>query len=652
MLEAFSSCSDKPSFSAAAVVFHLPGCALQCPVAFGGTAPLATLTAGTYGFDVGRVGAVATNNALSFAPGTTSVAGAVVANVTGGNGYTLALGTVSNASGTTSFTVNANTANATLGGYTSANTAVSTLGLGGTILTGTNAVTGVIDNGLTTSTATTGVAVLKTGPSTWTLAGANSYTGATTVREGTLTLSGNRTAAAGAITVSDQTTNATLNVQAGNFTMATDFRVGNSATATAVGTGFQTGGNITFTAGNALLVGGVSSVGVYNLSGGTVGMGFTSATRGLILGVNAGCNGTINLSGTGNLAMATGALQVGRSDSAALNSTGAFNQTGGSAAFGTIAVGGSGTIANTGTTATLNLTGGTFTANGFTALAAAGTNNATITIGGTAQVTLPAFPTLRGAGSTARLTFDGGTLTPFAPSAAYLSGLTNAYLTANGAKFNVPAGFDITIAQLLENAPSQAGTLTKSNAGTLTLTGASTYTGSTIVSAGGVVVNGSIAGPATVGVATLGGTGSIAGLLTVGGSGTVVGGDGITTTGSLSAGGFSLSAGSVIKLAIGPTFSHSSLVSTAGTSTFAPNQTFTFVDNGAEVGTYENVIVGLSNNPGTGGWAITNPGFVGTFTFDGANVDLNLTAVPEPAAVSLLAVGAIGLLARRRRRHE
>ncbi|MFM2241594.1 MAG: hypothetical protein RLZ97_449, partial [Verrucomicrobiota bacterium] len=58
-----------------------------------------------------------------------------------------------------------------------------------------NLISGVVSNGLNT------LSVLKAGTSSWELSGVNSNTGSTTVSNGTLTLSGNRTATTGAITV-------------------------------------------------------------------------------------------------------------------------------------------------------------------------------------------------------------------------------------------------------------------------------------------------------------------------------------------------------------------------------------------------------------------------------------------------------------------
>ena len=259
---------------------------------------------------------------------------------------------------------------------------------------------------------------------------------------------------------------------------------------TAVGILNQTGGSLTLT-GTQLIVGnsvtsttapGSGGAGTYNLTGGTL-TGAASGIRGIILGTNNGTTATFNLGGTGSLVMDSSIVMVGgRTDSPISGVSGTFNQTGGSAAIGTLAVAGG---TGSGETGILNLTGGTFAASAFPSLATAASSTATLTLGGTALVTLPAFPTTRGSGSTATLYFNGGTLTPAAASTSYLGGLTNAFVKSGGAKFDVPAGRDITVSQpLLTDPVSTGGGLTKSGTGKLTLTGASTYTGNSSVTAG------------------------------------------------------------------------------------------------------------------------------------------------------------------------
>lgn len=458
---------------------------------FNGTSNLGGLNTSIIGIDVDRLTGAGSNNILSLSPGVSPIGNAVTLNITGSNGYSLALDTFRNVTGTaTNLTLNPTTANVSLVGYNAFNNGVnsSTLTLGGTA-TG-NTVTGVIANQATGSTGTGTTALTKTGSSTWTLGGANTYTGATIVSAGTLTLSGNRTATAGAITVGNLASNtATLNVSAGTFTTGT-FAVATGDN-TVAGIVNQTGGTLTM-GGSQLLLGnggagtaaGSNSTGTYNLSGGTLNT--VAGALGVIVGTNTGGTGIFNLSGTGILNMpATSTLQIGRSDaSAGSNTTGTFTQTGGTATVGILQIGGQGTN-QAGTNATLNLSSGNFSAVTFNFLSAAPSSASVINIGGTADVTLPAFPTTRGAGSTATLNFDGGTLRPAAASATYISGLTNAFIKAGGARVDVASGKNITIPQaLLTDLVSTGGGLTKDGAGTLAITGANTYTGFTTVNAG------------------------------------------------------------------------------------------------------------------------------------------------------------------------
>jgi fibronectin-binding autotransporter adhesin len=369
--------------------------------------------------------------------------------------------------------------------------------------------TGIISGAATVTHNSTGSSVL---------AGVNTYSGATTVGGGSLTLSGARTGSSGAFSVGTTAgQNATLNISNGSYALGGNaINVGNALTTAATATVNQSAGAISFTSGNAVLVGmgTVGNQGVYNLSGGSITT-FASTSRGVMLGVNSnptpGINsggGTFNLSGTGTLNMTAASggggdalLEIGRSDTVANNTTNAFNQTGGTANVGILTLGGAAS-GSSGVNAALSLTAGTFRANQFTVLSAGASNASTITIGGTALVTLPAIPATKGAGSTAAITFDSttGYLRPTATSATYMpAGVFNsgAKLTANGAKIDTN-GFDITIGQVLED-DSTLGTLTKSGLGNLTLAGVNTYTGTTTINAGTLTINeGSIAGSSSI----------------------------------------------------------------------------------------------------------------------------------------------------------
>ena len=176
--------------------------------------------------------------------------------------------------------------------------------------------------------------------------------------------------------------------------------------------------------------------------------------------------------------------------------------------------------------------------------------------------------------------------------------------------------------------------LNKIGDGTLALTGTNTYPGTTDVG-GPLLINGNstgATGAVTVDGGVLGGTGIVGGAVTLNFGGTILGGTGTTASGTLTVhNSLTLRIDSIIELALGPAAAHSTLTRTAGTWSFQPAQMFTIIDLGATPGTYDNIITGLASDPGTeGGWIITNPGFAGTFTYDGSgNIDLTLTAVPS-----------------------
>jgi len=202
--------------------------------------------------------------------------------------------------------------------------------------------------------------------------------------------------------------------------------------------------------------------------------------------------------------------------------------------------------------------------------------------------------------------------------------------------------------------------LSKTGGGTLTLSGANTYSGATTVSAGTLLVNGSLASGSAVTVSNsgtvLGGTGTINGTVTVNSGAILQGGAGSTGQTLTLKGAVTMSTGSVIQLALGPSLTHSTIaISSPGTLSFATNQDFRFIDLGATTGTYLGLITGVPN-PGTAAlnsWVIDNAGFTGTFSWDSTNggeIDLTLTKVPEPGTWGAAALGAfvIGYTQRRR----
>jgi autotransporter-associated beta strand protein len=446
-------------------------------------------------------------------------------------------------------------------------------------------------------------AVIKDGDGLLELSGVNTYSGATTVSAGTLTLSGSRTATMGAINVGNlASTTGILNISIGTFTTGTMI-VGSGTNALTSGIINQSGGTLTLS-GNQLLLAnngtgtasGSNSTGTYNLSGGTLNT--VAGSLGVLIGSNAGTTGNFNLSGTGILNMAaTSTMQIARSDNAAANnSTGTFTQTGGTATVGILQMSGTATAAvnGAGGNSTLTLTGGTFAATTFNALSGGNNSASAITIGGTAQVTMPVFPTnVKGTSATATITFDSGAtgfLSPAAATTTYMPAgtFTNAYLTANGAKFTVPSGRDITIAQMLEDAvsPAAVGTLTKDDVGMLTLAGANTYTGLSSVKAGTI----NLGNVAALGTADAGTTVDAGGRVTFGSLTTAstvaesfnIAGTGTATDGALNVGGsktitlsgvITLSADASIKADGGAVFNLTNANAVTGTDTDLTFQT-------------------------------------------------------------------------------
>ena len=205
--------------------------------------------------------------------------------------------------------------------------------------------------------------------------------------------------------------------------------------------------------------------------------------------------------------------------------------------------------------------------------------------------------------------------------------------------------------------------IVKTGSGTQTFSGANTYAGTTAVNAGTLFANNSTGSATGTGAVTvtgsgtiLGGTGFIGGTVDVKTGAILEGGTGSTGQTLTLSNNLTLESGSIVELALGPGLTHSTLARTAGNWSFASTQKFTFILNpGTTTGFYNNIITGLASDPGSeGSWTITNAGFIATFSYDGGagpgNIDLTVTAVPEPSTwvAGGLALAAVLYTQRRR----
>jgi autotransporter-associated beta strand protein len=198
-------------------------------------------------------------------------------------------------------------------------------------------------------------------------------------------------------------------------------------------------------------------------------------------------------------------------------------------------------------------------------------------------------------------------------------------------------------------------TLAKSGQGTLILAGANTYTGATTVSAGTLFVNGSLGNTATTvqSGAILGGTGAIGGLTTIMSGGQLSPGD---DPGTLTfSKGLTLTGGAVLNFELG-TVSDKIVVS-GGALTGPTSGTVSLsltAGTGFAAGTYDLIDFSgaSSNNLTTSEFSLTSvpAGYTDTLSIDGSQLDVTLSAVPEPATYGLIAGGGALLFAVWRRR--
>jgi len=216
------------------------------------------------------------------------------------------------------------------------------------------------------------------------------------------------------------------------------------------------------------------------------------------------------------------------------------------------------------------------------------------------------------------------------------------------------------------------GSLTKTGASTLTLSGANNYAGATDVSGGALVVNGSLGNTAlTVRTgAQLGGSGSIGSSGSSGSSGEAL--VAIQSGGSLAPGNSPgmLTVNGNLTMSLGSTYDYEvvsgstqadsvdidgvlSLESTTFSLTnlgpYVANEKFTLFAYESLIGTFDGLADDTTFTAGGGEWLINYNDTTGGLNSAAVGISyITLTAVPEPSALLIGALGLVGLLHRRR----
>ena len=538
-------------------------------------------------------------------------------------------------------------------------TAARTLTLGGTAASGTSTIQGaIVDN-----SATGSVGVVKNGTGAWKLSGANSFSGQLQVNNGSLVLASVGTTGAasnagtnGVIRIGNLNSNGELILLGTGESTDKQIQIGGGAssghagdaTITANGSGPTIFTNASFnvadgtaTAPRLLNLGGGPSSGTNVVQGVIVD---NSNAGGVVTVVKNG-GGTWRLEGANTF---SGGVLVNRG-TLVITSIG---DTGSASALGTAGVIRLGNQAYSGT---------------LDSVGASATTDRQVQIGSGKASTHTGGATILADGS-------GGL--------RFTNPLFNVAETAIEAASSrvLVLGGTSSVASVIEgsigdNVATGAGvgavSVTKEGTTTWVLSGANTYTGPTRVSAGLLVVDGSIAGAGGVGVlpgAALGGSGSISGLTKVAGAlgpGTD-GATGVLQLASLSLGSSAVTTFDIDGVVRGSGYdgidvASAGILDYGGTlsfdfgSMFAAPVTFHLFDHaGAFSGAFSSVVStgaysGTWAQAGAGAWRLESGSQ--TLSFDPTTG--NVVIVPEPGAIALVGVGTSMILAkalRRRRR--
>jgi autotransporter-associated beta strand protein len=394
-------------------------------------------------------------------------------------GLTLAAAKAINLAGTTGgATINANQAGTNpliIGGLTATGSGAKSLTLAGS---STSTVENIISAAIPDSSAAT--SLVKTGPNMWALSGTNTYTGSTTISNGTLRLKAN---AAGTSTVLGEAAGNTVvfnaNTAAGTAGGTLEF-IGVSDSATT-----ETLGALTPTAGAATVKLTANSVGAsatnltFTSLGATAGASSVNfvtsgATGGVVTLTGQAATTATDLPGTANF---RGHLYINGADFAAIDASANVI----APVYGTTT--GFVNAASSLTAANHNLLTGSFTSGAVTGgITSLKMTNQTLTLSGNLTVNLGAILQTGGTGS---IVSNSTTARTIVGSAAGV----NIGIRVDGASdvLNIgAAGLPVNI-----SSTTTAG-LTKNGAGKLVFFGTNAQTGITTINEGSVQLNGSL----------------------------------------------------------------------------------------------------------------------------------------------------------------
>lgn len=487
-----------------------------------------------------------------------------------------------------------------------------------------------------------GVLSLSIGQNTKVVTGNNTYSGGTTFTGGTLRLGSNSAVGTGLLSA------------AANVTITSD-----SDTARSLANNLTLTNTITFGSSTSGLTGNLS-FGATNGAPYTVTVNNAQTT---LASLGQTTNGNLTKAGPGNLVVTGNSTTVATTFSSGIFAVGGTLALTNVTTFSGGVLGANGTFSKSLGGSVANVTfSNTADGSGF----AAYNGELIVAFGGTAS---PTALTWAGDGSTNRFVGSGKTFVLSNAIATHTVDFRNAINLNNTVQTiridNGAAAIDARLSGILSN-----GSLTKTGGGTLEMSAANSYTGTTTVSEGRLLLSGSLAGDVSVvSGASLAGAGSTSGRVTVdsgatlapgGGTGDFTAGNGLILAGALAwehnagnalgAGGTNFDTITITGGSVDITGGVINL-SFAATTDFATafwdsSHTWTVLNNtgsGALAGTLSMGAITGYSGAGTTGQGSFSTAAVGN------DLVLSWTVIPEPTMAGMAGAVLLGVMSRRRR---